>query len=297
MTSSAAAPSRFETVAIVGVGLIGGSLGGALRRKKLARVIGVGRNAGRLEAARQAGVIDEAARDIRDAAARADLIVFCTPVDRIAADAREAASVSRKGTLLTDAGSVKGPICDALASGLPDGITFIGSHPLAGSEKQGFEHSNPQLYEGRVCVITPLPHSPRGEVARLRHFWEAVGSRVIELSPVDHDRALAQTSHVPHVVAAALAATLDRDCAPLAASGFRDTTRIAGGDPDLWVAILLENAEAVLASLKKYENVLGAFTSAVGSRDAESLRQLLAEARDRRESLRPSGFPAGHIVQ
>lgn len=291
MTSPAAPSAAPQTVAIVGVGLIGGSLGAALRKRGLARVIGVGRNRERLDAAQQAGIIDEGVADLRAAAARSDLIVFCLPVDRIVAGVREATLACRPGTIVTDAGSVKGSICAPLASGLPEGVTFIGSHPLAGSEKQGFEHSDPELYNGRVCVITPFPASPAGELARLRQFWEGVGMRVLELSPETHDRALAQTSHLPHVVAAVLAATLEPEYAPLAATGFRDTTRIAGGDPDLWVAILLANADAVQASLKKYDDRLAAFARALDARDGEGLKHLLAEARDRRALLRAAGAP------
>jgi len=285
MTSPATPAPRPQTVAIVGVGLIGGSLGAALRKRGLARVIGVGRNAERLKEAQRAGVIEEAEVELRAAAARSDLIVFCTPVDRIVTGVREAAAACRPGTLLTDAGSVKVTICESLAAGLPQGVTFIGSHPLAGSEKQGFEHADSELYKDRVCVITPDKSTPPDTVTKLRRFWEGIGMHVRELSPEAHDRALAQTSHLPHVVASALAAILEPECAPLAATGFRDTTRIAGGDPDLWVAILLDNAEAVLESLKKYESSLGAFTRAIEKRDGEDLKQLLAEGRDRREDL------------
>lgn len=293
MTPPAASSPRSQTIAIAGVGLIGGSLGLALRKRGLARVIGVGRNADRLREAQRAGVIDEVEVDLSAAAARSDLIIFCTPVDRIVAGVREVAAACRPGTLLTDAGSVKGTICEVLASGLPAGVTFIGSHPLAGSEKQGFEHANGELYKGRVCVITPDAASPADEVTRLRRFWESIGMRVLELTPEAHDRALAHTSHLPHVVAAALAATLEPEDAPLAATGFRDTTRIAGGDPDLWVAILLANAEAVLASLKNYERSLGAFTRAIEKRDGEDLKRLLAEARDRRDELQAPGMSVG----
>jgi cyclohexadieny/prephenate dehydrogenase len=161
-----------ETVVIVGVGLIGGSLAAALRTRRVARhVIGVGRNAVRMEQAKRAGLIDEAATDLVPAAARADVVVFCTPVEHVVDGVMAVASDLRPGTLLTDAGSVKQPICDALAN-VP---AFIGSHPIAGSHRQGFEAADPQLFDGRLCVLTPLPSAEPSQVTRLERFWRAVG--------------------------------------------------------------------------------------------------------------------------
>jgi prephenate dehydrogenase len=278
--------TQFATIAIVGVGLIGGSLAAAIKRRSLARtVIGVGRDAVRMAKARERGLIDEAATHLGQAAASSDMLIFCTPVDRIVSQVREAAAACRSGTLVTDAGSVKGTICAGLASGLPAGVGFVGSHPLAGSEKQGFEYADAELFQGRVCVVTPLPASPRQAIDRVRRFWEGVGSTVLEMSPEDHDRALAATSHVPHVVAAALAAILDADKAPLAASGFRDATRIAAGDPELWSAILLANRDSILSSLQNYEHSLRKFHEALAARDAQRLKELLLAAKSKRDGL------------
>jgi cyclohexadieny/prephenate dehydrogenase len=279
-------PSEFNTIAIVGVGLIGGSLAAAIKqRQRGATIIGVGRAPARLAKARQAGLIDEAATDLGAAAAKSDLLIFCTPVDRIVAGIREAANRCRPGTLITDAGSVKGTICRDLGAGLPTGIEFVGSHPLAGSEKQGFEHADPQLFVGRVCVLTPIGTTTRPALERMERFWKSLGSTVLEMSPEAHDRALAQTSHLPHVVAAALAAILEPENGRLAATGFRDTTRIAGGDPELWAAILLANAEPVLAELKNYEESLMAFRNSLAAGDAARLNELLAVGKARRDSL------------
>ena len=158
----------FGTIAIVGVGLIGGSIALAAKTRGAAQsVIGVGRDAHRLDQARRRGIIDEGLVDLAAAVRRADLIVFCTPVDRIVAGVREAATACREGALITDAGSVKGCISRELASGLPGWVEFVGSHPLAGSEQQGFEHADPRLFENRVCVVTPLETSPRPAVERI----------------------------------------------------------------------------------------------------------------------------------
>lgn len=290
--STEAAAFPFETIALVGVGLIGGSLAAALKRRGLGRtIIGVGRDAARLAAARARGLVNEIETSLAAAAAKADLLVFCTPVDRIVAGVREAAPHCRAGALLTDAGSVKGPICEALTSGLPGGVEFVGSHPLAGSEKQGFEFADPELFVWKVCVVTPLSQSSPLARRRLQAFWEAVGSTVVEMSPGDHDRVVARTSHCPHVVAAALAATLERADVPLAASGFRDTTRIAGGDPDLWTAILLANADAVLAGCDALGASLAEFQAALKTGDAAGVKKFLATAKQKREWLGEGARP------
>lgn len=277
---------EFETIALVGVGLIGGSIGRAVKRLNLARtVIGVGRDAVRLEKARRLGIVDVVTHDLAEAARKSDLIVVCTPVDQIVAGVRNVAEKCRAGTLLTDAGSVKESICRELASGLPDKVEFIGSHPLAGSERQGFENSDAELFTGRVCVVTPLETSTPEAVARIERFWRSLGSDVLKMTPADHDRALAETSHLPHLVAAALAGTLAPHNRNLAATGFRDTTRIAMGDPELWAAILLANAVPILAGLDKFEAALREYQQALQRRDATRVRKLLSSGKTNRESL------------
>ncbi len=275
-----------ETLAVVGVGLIGGSIARAAKTRGLARhVVGVGRSLARLEEARQRGVIDEAAGDLRDAARRAELVIFCTPVDRIVEGVRTAADASPVGALITDAGSVKGCICRALVQGLPAGIEFVGSHPLAGSERQGFEHADAQLFENRVCVVTPVESSSRPAVDRVKAFWKRLGATIIEMKPEAHDKALAETSHLPHLAAAALAGTLSAENTALAASGFRDTTRIASGDSELWSAILLGNRDEVLASLSRYDTSLTRFRRALEQNDSAALKELLKAAKSKRESV------------
>ncbi|MGE5191706.1 MAG: prephenate dehydrogenase [Deltaproteobacteria bacterium] len=276
----------FETIAVVGVGLIGGSIALAVKARGLARaVLGVGRNGNRLEEARRRGVIDESVVDLRAAARRADLLMFCAPVDRIAAAVRDAAAACRPGTLLTDAGSVKACLCRDLASGLPKGVEFVGAHPLAGSEKQGFEHADARLFEKRICVMTPVESNSRSAVERIGGFWKKLGATLIEMSPEAHDRALAETSHLPHLAAAALAATLSPANRELAASGFRDTTRVASGDPELWAAIFLENRAELLGSLSRYDALLARFRTALEQNDGAALKELLGDAKMRRDEI------------
>ncbi|MEX2286640.1 MAG: prephenate dehydrogenase [Planctomycetaceae bacterium] len=282
-------PTQFhglKTVVIVGVGLIGGSIAAALKSRGFrGKIVGVGRDRKRLADAQSAGLVDVGTLDLAEAAADADLFVFCTPVDRIAAGVHEAARWCRTGTLITDTGSVKGSICHALSSGLPGGATFIGSHPLAGSERQGFEHADADLFEGRVCVVTPDVDTPAEPLRHLESFWQSMGCAVVKLSAADHDRALAETSHLPHAVAAALAATLSPGNRQLAASGFCDTTRVAAGDPDLWTAILLANSDEMAERLSAFGDKLDEFAAAIAKRDEAVLKRLLQQAKTARESV------------
>jgi prephenate dehydrogenase len=282
-------PPEFETIetlVVVGVGLIGGSIALAAKARRLAgSVVGVGRNRARLEEARRRGIIDDASADLAAAARRADFVVFCTPVDRIAEGVRAAAAVCRAGSFITDAGSVKGCIYRSLANDLPGGVEFVGSHPLAGSERQGFEFADARLFENRVCVVTPVESSTRPAVAHISAFWQKLGASVVEMTPEAHDAALAETSHLPHLAAAALAGTLSQENRRLAASGFRDTTRIASGDSDLWSAIFLGNREQMLASLSRYDASLAQFRRAIEQNDASALKELLKAAKINRESV------------
>lgn len=282
-----ASPCRFGTLVVVGVGLLGGSVALAARQRGIVRrVIGVGRTAPRLEQAREARVLDDVSTDLVAAAAQADLLIFATPVNLIVAGVREVATACRPGTLITDVGSTKAHLCRELSVGLTDSASFIGSHPLAGSEKQGWEHSRADLFEGRVCVVTPTETSRRDEVARLTAFWQAIGMSVVEMSPEAHDRALAQTSHVPHVVASALARTLADENRSLAATGFADTTRIAAGDPNVWVPILLDNRDAVLASLDEFSTQVAALREALIRGEADEIRRLWEQGKAIREQLK-----------
>ncbi len=283
---SAMKPFSAEAITIAGVGLLGGSLGLAIKAKGLARrVVGIGRNPERLQAAQAAGQIDSWSVNAADVVGETDLIIFCTPVDRITDGIRGIASVCRPGTLITDVGSIKSAICDELSNGLPDSVTFIGSHPLAGSEKQGFENARANLFNGCVCVVTPDAGADPLQVERLIAFWTALGANVVRMSPGDHDRAVAQTSHLPHVVAAALASHLSDSNRHLAASGFRDSTRIAAGDPELWVEILLGNSGDVLDGVDEFAEQLAQFRNAIAIRDPGALKKLLQVAKTNRDAL------------
>jgi prephenate dehydrogenase len=277
---------RIQTLTIVGVGLIGGSIGLAAKKRGLAqRVLGVGRRQTSLQQAVACGAIDEGFLDCREAVHRADVVVFCTPVDMIAAQILAAAPGCKAGALLTDAGSTKGALVRSLAGRLPANISFAGSHPLAGSERRGPEHADANLFDGRLTVITPTAETNDTVVDRVSEFWKALGSEVLIMDPEAHDRALAFTSHVPHLVAAALVSLLTPELVPLTASGFRDTTRVAAGDPALWTGIFLQNREAVLAALDRLTNILVQFRQAMSHSDRVALDRLLGEAKRQRDGL------------
>ena len=289
MSQSVSTPPR--TLGIAGVGLIGGSLAAAARTRGLCdRIVGFGRTVARLHAAADAGLLDDFDTTPERLAPSLDLLICCLPVDRIAQSIRSTAAHMRAGSVCSDAGSVKGSLCDAIGSEPAPGVQFIGGHPLAGSEQSGFEHADADLFTGRVCVLTPTDQTPADQTPAdalevLRQFWTGLGSEVVTLSPAAHDAILARTSHLPHLIAAAVAAGLGVGHERFAAGGFRDVTRIAAGDPDLWTAILHANTTAVTDALDDMLLRLTALRNALALGDTITLRESLAEAQARRAAF------------
>jgi len=270
-------------VAVVGVGLIGGSIGMALRAKGMAReVVGVGRDAGRLEEARRLGAIDRGTVEMAEGVAAADVVVVCTPVGRVAEDVRRASELAPRSALLTDAGSTKRSIVEAVARSPRAAAMFVAAHPMAGSERSGAAHARADLYEGRVCVLTPTRQTPPAALERARGFWSGLGCRIVEMGPAEHDEVVAFTSHLPHAVAAALAGSVPADWHPLAAGAFRDVTRVAGADAELWTAIFRDNRGPLMHALGKFQDRLAALKYALMTDDEESIRRWWDEARARR---------------
>jgi prephenate dehydrogenase len=271
------------TVAIVGVGLIGGSVGLAARRRSVAaRVRGTDRDPETLHRALAAGALDETRDGPAEAACGADLVFVCAPVDRVAELAAEAGAGCRPGAVVTDVGSTKAAILEAVRGRLPPGVAFVGGHPLAGSEKQGPEHARADLFEGRLVVLTPEVRTDESALARVREFWQAVGARVRLMEAGEHDQAVALTSHLPHLLASALAGILPPDLYELTATGFRDTSRLAAGSPAVWTPILRANRAAVLDALALLELHLGRFRQALAGETAtlNALLQLGKTVRD-----------------
>lgn len=273
-------------IGIVGVGLIGGSIAAALKAREYSgKIIGFGRNADRLQAARTSGLIDDFATEPEPLVKQVSFIVVCTPVDRIVEDVRRFAELSGPGTVITDAGSVKGEICWKLSDYAARDVSFIGSHPLAGSEKNGFEYAIPELFEDRICFITPDSAAKPRDVQRVEEFWSFLGMRIHPLTPSEHDRLMSVTSHAPHLIAAAIALLLEENDRPFTGTGFQDTTRIAAGDPGLWRAILYQNRQEVSRTLKRFSEIIGILAQAIEYGDRHTLEQLLEQAKNNRDSL------------
>ena len=279
---------RISTLAIVGIGLLGGSIALAARRRNVAaRIVGVDRQSETRNRAVSEGILDEAHSDLPSAAA-ADLLVFCTPVDCIAAQVVEASSYCRPGTLLTDVGSTKAAIVRDVRGRLPAGVEFVGSHPLAGSEKHGLAHAGTHLLEGRLVVVTPTVDTTDNALLRIRDFWTALGARVQVMDAGEHDRALALTSHLPHLLSSALAGILPPEWYGLTATGFRDTTRLAAGPPNLWSAIFHANRTHLLTALDGLEEQLRHFREALLAENRDALERLLQQGKKIREDLSKS---------
>ncbi len=256
-------------LAILGVGLIGGSVGLAARRAGGWHVVGFDPSGG--PAALDRGALDELATDPTAAAADADLVVLAVPVG-IAAGLLPAAA----GPVVTDVGSTKRSIARAAATA---GVRrFVGSHPMAGGERGGVVQARADLFDGAVCLVTPTVDTDPRAVETVEAFWRSVGARPRRLSPDEHDRLVADVSHVPHVAAAAVTRAADPAAVPLAAGGWRDVTRVAAGNPDLWRDILLDNHDHVRTGLARLRDDIDGLIAALDRGDATAVRAWLAVA-------------------
>jgi prephenate dehydrogenase len=290
---------RFGTVAIIGVGLIGGSIGMALRSRRIAaHVVGVGRDQRSLDEAARNGAIDRGTTDFDSGVSEADLVIVCTPVNRIAEDVCRAALAAPADVLITDVGSSKRQIVETIERHSRSAAAFVGAHPIAGSERRGALHARPDLLEGRVCILTPTPRTPLERTREALSLWTALGCRVVEMSPVEHDEILAYTSHLPHAVAAALAGSVPAEWLPLAAGAYRDGTRVAAADTEIWAAIFRENRGPMLKALGTLQNCLDTFKYALMTDDEQAIRSWWEQARSRRilfsAELGPTGSPGPH---
>lgn len=251
-------------VAIVGVGLMGGSLGLCLRRRKKWRVVGTGSRPSTLRKAKRRGSVDAVTSDLGAAAREASVVVLAAPVHRLAGLARQVRPFLRPDCLVVDVGSVKEPIVRTVSRFFagPTGPWFVGCHPMAGSEKTGVENARADLYQGAVCVITPGPRTAAAAVRRAEAFWRGVGAKTLRLRPAEHDRQVALVSHLPHLLADALvlaAAAPGRNLRlvkALAAGSFRDATRVADADPAQWRAIFRMNDRSLREAVRLFQKRL-----------------------------------------
>jgi prephenate dehydrogenase len=286
-------PRLFERVTIAGVGLIGGSLALAARAAGLiGEVVGYGRTEANLQVAQSRGIVDRYSQDIVEAARDADLLLLAVPVNAMAAVVRACAPVLREGTVVSDAGSVKARVVEEVEAVLPPAVSFVGVHPIAGSEHSGAAAAFAELFRGSRCIITPGRRAEPSAVAKIRALWEGVGMRVDEMDPAQHDQMLAWVSHLPHAVAfSAVNAVMDADPAMehFAGPSFRDLTRVAASSVEMWSDIFLANAAQVDTAMVKFAAVLEALRRAITSGDATELkRQLERACTARQQWSRPS---------
>jgi prephenate dehydrogenase len=282
----------FNHIAIVGLGLIGGSLAQVVRNKQLAeRVTAYGRNSERLRKAQQLGLVDAYQVGFTHGFEEVDLVVIATPVGTIAELTQAIASHLNPGTIITDVGSVKGELVTMLESQLPQGIHFIGGHPIAGTENSGFEASSAELFENRICVLTPTASSDPNALERVRNLWTAAGSRVVTMDVDTHDKIFAAISHLPHMVAFSLVNAvvamkdIEQNTLQYSAGGFKDFTRIAASDPIMWRDIALMNRDNLLRTLDFFSRSLEELKEAISRRDGRKMEALFQRSRDAQRKI------------
>lgn len=292
---------QWKKVTLVGVGLLGGSLGQALQQRRLAgEVLGYVRRSASVKECLKAGAVDAATRDLLSAVTGAELVVLCTPISRMRLLVEQMLPALRPGAIVTDVGSVKGTVVRELEPLVAEaGAHFIGSHPMAGAEKMGVSAARPDLFVNAVCVVTPTRRSNRAALRKVEQFWKTVGCRVVRLTPEKHDALVSLSSHLPHLVAAHLVnLVLDPARRPeqalLCANGFRDTTRVASGSPEMWRDIALANRKNLLAAVEAFARELRRFRAVLKKRDARQIAEVFERAKQRRDhwlQSAPSGSP------
>ena len=276
-----------KKVAIIGPGLLGGSIAMALRRKSpKTKVFIWARREEAVESVRKAGIADLVSSDLSVVASGADLVVLCVPIGAMPGLALALVSIISPETLVTDVGSVKGPVVEALTPVFTQRGHFIGSHPMAGSERAGLEAAQSTLFEKAVCILTPTKQTP--EVDILRAFWELLGCNVRILSPEAHDETVGLVSHLPHLMAATLVNLVSRTnpgAMEFCGNGFRDTTRIASGPAEMWAEILLSNRDAVKSFTQAMIENLEEVVTLLDRRDLDGVQALLTNANRQRDNI------------
>src|SRR5438552_16604621 len=271
----------FQQMTIAGVGLIGGSLGMICEQQGLVKtIVGAGRLVENLKRAVERKAIDRYVTDLAEAAAGSDLFVLATPVDAFEAALRTCAPRLAPGAIVTDVGSVKGPLVERMEALAPAGIRVVGMHPIAGKEKTGVEAASPDLFRDALCILTPTSQTDPDALAKVRRLWEACGARIREMDPMLHDRVLGAVSHLPHVLAFAIVNTIatfqerfipDLDLQAFAGGGYKDTTRIAATSPEMWRDMCLWNRDNLLNQIELYEARLNHVKAILKAGDGEGL--------------------------
>ncbi len=276
----------FRKVTIVGVGLIGGSIGKAVRENRVAReVVGFSKRQSSLSNALKNGAIDKGSSDVKRAVSNADLVILSTPVKTIINMFSQINPHLKRGCIITDVGSTKGPIVEA-AKKLSNPANFIGSHPLTGSEKKGVAFASAQLFQRSNCIITPTDKTSRQVQEKVRRFWSRLGATVKSMTPLEHDQVLASISHLPHLLAYALMEAVPKEHLLFASTGFKDTTRIAASTPEMWSDICLTNSTNLVKSLDKLAEVLGTLRRYIDFDNEKELVSFFKTSKEKRDGIK-----------
>jgi cyclohexadieny/prephenate dehydrogenase len=289
---SAAVP-HFNRIALIGFGLIGGSIARAAKEQGLAgEIVTTARSAKTRARVMELGIVDRVVATNAEAAAGADLVILCIPVGACGAVAAEIAGHLKSGAIISDVGSVKGAVVKDMAPHLPASVHFVPAHPVAGTEHSGPDSGFAELFINRWCILTPPEGTDAGAVEKLRAFWAAIGARVEIMTPEHHDMVLAITSHLPHLIAYTIVGTADElegvtqsEVLKFSAGGFRDFTRIAASDPIMWRDVFLANKDAVLEMLGTFNEDLSKLTRAIRRGDGEALFEHFSRTRAIRRGI------------
>jgi cyclohexadieny/prephenate dehydrogenase len=287
----------FNKVAIIGIGLIGASLALGLRDKKLAKkVVAFDKSAKHCKIAQSKKIVDEATTNLQRAVKDADLVVLCIPVSFMGAVAKSMASYLKRGAILSDVGSVKQAVVNDVGDVVPRGVHFIPAHPIAGTEHSGPLAGRADLFQGRWCIVTPLKGSDKAAVKKITKMWEALGCKTKNMGAEHHDKVLAITSHLPHLIAYTIVSTasdlgthLKDEVIRFSASGFRDFTRVAASDPTMWRDVFLNNREAVLEIIQRFSEDLTALQRAIRWGEGDKLYKLFSSSRAIRKAVLDQG--------
>ncbi len=272
----------FNKVAIIGTGLIGGSFALALKKKGIAsQVVGVSRKRATLAEAKKIGAIDKGSQGL-GIVTGADLVVFAAPVEAIIKLAPRVKGLIGKDSIVIDVGSTKDKIVSCLDKIFPN---YVGTHPLAGSEKRGVRNARAGIFRGSLCILTPTGKTRAATLKKVNLLWKRLGTKTVFLKPGVHDKILSFTSHLPHIIAFSLIASIPGKYLGMSSAGLRDTTRIAASDNEIWEQILLSNGRHIIGSIRAFEKNLSAITSAIQKKNKRALGSILTQARRKRDTF------------
>ncbi|MEE8359579.1 MAG: prephenate dehydrogenase [Candidatus Omnitrophota bacterium] len=277
---------KIDKIAIIGVGLIGGSIGLAVKSKRLAcKVVGIGHRQSSINSALKCGAIDIGTLNPKEGVKDADIVILATPILSMVNMVKRIAPFLKEGAILTDVGSTKEALTRQIEKALPKSVGFVGGHPMAGSEKRGVDQAKKDLFRDSLCILTNTRSTNKGFLNTIKCFWKEIGADVVVLSARKHDRIVSQISHLPHMVVFSILAGIDSESLKFASSGFCDTTRIAASDPKIWRDIAVTNKDEILRSIRAFKKNLSTLDRAINRTDSAALLRIFKGAKKKREAL------------